>query len=311
LGLPKTESITPDTIRRLYAETAKPYQALESLTNASGQPARINLARDSQYLQSVRQAQQRATSGVTGAVAPQVRELFASYLKPKQGATVADTMKDIQQLRFDAGKNFKSDDPSAVALGHAQRRVALALEASIERQVGARNPQVVSEWQAARQQRAKVHAVEDAMVGTEIDGRLLARARDHGELLTGRLAEIADVAEAMPHMMQANSRLGQTAGLGLLDASMTAASAGGAGLLTGNLPLALAAGVAWPAARYAGRQIGLGTAPGAAVRATTATAGAAGTAGAAQTATQMSQLQPGESFGDFVRRRQAEMKVRQ
>jgi hypothetical protein len=306
LGVPAGENITPDTIKRLYAETSKPYEALQNLKNSNGVPYRINLARDSQYLQSLRQSMGKATSGVTGAIDPASRALYERYLRPKQGTTVSDTMADIQRLRDDAGRNFKSDNAGTVNLGRAQRQVALALEGALERQVGARNSQAVQAWQSARQRRAKVHAVEDAMVGTEIDGRLLARAREHGEMLTGRLAQIADVAEAMPQMMQANARLGTTQSLGLLDAAMTPAT-GLAGYQAGGIPGSIAAALAWPTARWAGRQIALNSAPATAMRGITATGGATALAGGSQAP----RPAEGESFGDFIRRRQREMGTRQ
>lgn len=246
-GLPSGEYLTKDVIAsRIKAPANAAYAALGDLKNAQGQPFTLNLARDGQYLGAVRKIRQSATEGVTGAISGSVDAITKRFARPKQGVSVSDVMTDVRQLRSDARGNFLSDDPKIVAEAKAQLGLANALEDAIDRQVSPRNPQAVAKWRDARRTLAKLHTVEDAMVGTgEIDGRLIARARERGAPLTGNLALIADAADVSPRTMQVGANLGNIAHQGSLDAL---AGVGTAGL--------------WNVGKYASKQVALGAGQG-------------------------------------------------
>jgi hypothetical protein len=266
LGLPPGEYLTPATIKTARTAANSAYQSLRNLTNSAGKPFGINLARDAVYLTDLRGLTAKARSGVTGHIPAGLKTLIDRYSKPQTSANVGALMDDIAALREEARVNFKSANPD-LSLARTQRGIADALEGTLERQVASRYPQLVGAWRAARTQLAKLHAVEDAMVGAEIDGRLLAKAREHGALLTGNMAKIADVAEVAPQMMQAGANLGSRAGPGLLDTSIAAGSGAVAGAALGG-PAgaglgAIAAPLAWQTARYGARKYAM--APGSGV----------------------------------------------
>jgi len=263
LGLPPTESITPATIARLRAPANAAYKAVEDLKNAAGQPMRVNVARDGQYLGAIRKLGQDAVSGVSQTSIPAIARLVRRYQQPANAVEVRAVLKDVQDLRFDASKHFKSDDPALVRQARTERGIADALEDVLDRQVATRHPQVIDEWRAARTQLAKLHTIEDALVGTEIDARLLAKAEDSGAKLSGNTQRLADAARNFPNVMQTGANLGSKSGLGLLDATTISAGATVGGLM-GGVPGAMIGAVAWPTARYTGKRMALS--PGAGVR---------------------------------------------
>lgn len=300
-------TITPEVLDNIVAETNSAYSALQSLKNSDGQPYRINLARDGAYKQDLRRLISESTSEVTGEIAARARSALQSYMKPKQGVTIEGTMADVRALRARANREFLSETPDGEVVGTALRGIANAMEGAIERQVGARAQfkPLVDNWRSARQRRAKAETVREAMKDAQIDAAALARARRRGDYLSGNLATIADIAEAMPHMMQSQARLGLTQGLGVPDVAASGLAAGGAGLAAGG-PAGIAAAAAWPIGRLGARRYALSD-PRVTQRATMppTTVGAAGVS----QSTQFAGMQPGESYGDYVRRREAEIRA--
>jgi hypothetical protein len=193
-----------------------------------------------------------------------VEKLIRQYESARSGVTIDDVMADIERLRFDARKHFLSDDPALARQAKIERGVSDAMETALDRQVSGLNPKIVDDWRAARVQLAKLHTVEDALVGTEVDPRLIARQREQGAKLSGVLAQIADVAEAMPQVMQANANLGSRSNFSLLDMTTSAAGAGTGALVGGSPEAAVMGALAWPLARYGAKRLAMS--PGAGVR---------------------------------------------
>lgn len=254
LGLNPGETITPATIAKMRTTANKPYQALQNLQDTSRQPFRINLARDSDYLGSLRKVVADATKGVSGRVDPDISKLVNEWRPASSGVEVRGAMQDVANLREEVTKLYKSDEASSIPLARAKRAIANAIEDALDRQLTPRFPDLVSNWRTARTQLAKVHTVEDAMNGTEIDARLLAKAEDSGAKLSPRMAQIAQAARDFPTVLQAGAGLGNKASLGLLDTAMIGAGGGIGGLLSHSPELAALGAAAWPMARMAGKK---------------------------------------------------------
>lgn len=254
LGLNAGETITPATVAKLRTVANQPYQALQNLESTTGQPLRINLARDSDYLASLRKVVADATKGVSGQVDPQITKLVREWRPATSGVEVRGAMQDVANLREEVSKLYKSDNASDIPLARAKRTIANAIEDSLDRQLTPRFPGIVADWRAARMQLAKLHTVEDAMNGTEVDARLLAKAEDSGAKLSPNMAKIAQAARDFPTVMQAGAGLGNKASLGLLDTAMIGTGGALGALLSHNPELAALGAAAWPAARLAGKK---------------------------------------------------------
>lgn len=258
IGLPSNESISQATIDRLNTVADKAYTDLKGLRNAAGTSTfKISLGDNPQYLQAVQGIGQKATSKVTGQMDPAARTLLAKYQAPVRGAAIGGVIDDIAELRFDARKHFKSDDPAIVKQAKVERQLADALEDSVDQQVSPAAPDLVKNWRDARMQRAKLHTVEDSMVGTDIDPRLLAKAEDSGAKLSGNMRMIAEAARNFPTVMQAGASLGSKSSLGLFDAGASGVGAG-IGAALGGVPGALLGAVVEPATRLTAKRLALG-----------------------------------------------------
>lgn len=118
-----------------------------------------------------------------------------------------DALKTISALRRRAAKQLRSDDVLQNDMGAANRAIADALEAELGRQLEAQgNTQLLSQFQEARTALAKIHDVESATKGGQVDAQALARLARKGVPLTGRLKTIADVAEAAPNVVRHSTR---------------------------------------------------------------------------------------------------------
>jgi hypothetical protein len=219
IGLKKGESVTPAAIERLRNEANAKYERLRD--------ADVDLDPDVDFFHGLHQISMGTRSGMKGgAPDPRVVRLVQQYNKTKGKVSINDAMEEVRRLRFDARKNMGSDKPGTYRLGESQRQIADTIEDLIDRQVSGVAPDVVKDWRAARQQLAKLHLVDDAMKGTELDPGVFAKALARGDPLTGGLKDVAEVASNFPHVMQHGSRLGAKAGMGLLDIGMSIPTAG-------------------------------------------------------------------------------------
>jgi hypothetical protein len=170
-----------------------------------------------------------------------------------QSFDAADAVAKVRQLRADSSKNIKApNDPEQNALGYSQRQVAEALENQLDRHVQNLSqtpgsgipPNLVDQLRGARVQLAKIHSVEDAMDGTNISPKALAKQQDRGVPLSGNLKTIANAASNFDRSFQDISKIRDSGPFGVLDLGYGAA----AGLAH---PGALAAVFARPLARAA------------------------------------------------------------
>lgn len=146
-----------------------------------------------------------------------VQKIKETYSKV-QSFSAKDAVAKIRQLRKDSRGNLKHDDPEKNALGYAQKQVADALEAELGRHAEALGmPELVSRYQAARVQLAKIHSVEDALEGTNVSARLLSRQQKAGVPLSGELKLIADTYDSFGKVLQDPSKIADNGPLSVVD----------------------------------------------------------------------------------------------
>jgi hypothetical protein len=168
---------------------------------------------------------------------PEVGELVKDY----HGFTDMDSSQavdDIRTLRESSRLNLATRDPPRNALGYTQRQIADALERRVDRAaekvgiIGLR-----ARVQDARTRLAKIHAVEDAMVGDHVSAMEIRRMRNAGTRLTDSLNTIADMATYFPDAVQLVSIKGEEGAWSRVDFLL-----GGTGAVTGHGEAALIAG---------------------------------------------------------------------
>lgn len=170
-------------------------------------------------------------------------------LKGRPEFDAQSTIEAIKQFRSNSSANRISTDPAKKALGKAQGKIAGALEDLIERNLTqAGNPELLSNYQAARQTLAKVYDVEKALnpASGSIDASKLAAQLKKGRPLTGELKTIAEFALQFPKAAQSVERMGSLPQVSPLDF----AGAGAVSAATMN-PLYMAGIAARPIARQA------------------------------------------------------------
>lgn len=134
---------------------------------------------------------------------PEIDQLRAR-LMTMDSLSGADAVMAIRQWRKRAGSLFKSlGEPAKEEMAFAYREAADALEDALGR-AAAKNPTVepglIDAFRAARTELAKINDVRDALVGEDIDPRVLVKLAEKGKL-TGHLKLIADVATDFPDLM--------------------------------------------------------------------------------------------------------------
>lgn len=147
------------------------------------------------------------------AFADTFRKAAASARLPKgEGASVT---RVIGALRRRAAKRMQSEDVKTEEAGFADRELAERLEAALGRELDAAGePQLLKQYQDARQQYAKIHDVQTATRAGQVDAAVLYKLnkKAEGKRLSGRLKLIADAYESVPnvsaHSLKTASRAG-------------------------------------------------------------------------------------------------------
>jgi hypothetical protein len=219
IGLKKGEDITPAAIEDLRTKANAKYDALQKV--------KAELDPDVDYFHALHEVREGSRSAVKGGGPdPRINKLINQYQVTRGKFSVANVMEEVRRLRFDSKKNMAADAPETARLGEAQRQISTIMEDLIERQLGPTHGKAVQEWRGARQQLAKIHLVEDALKGTEIDATVFAKALNRGDPLTGNLKKLGEIASNFPQVLQTGARLGSKAGIGLMDLALSVPTLG-------------------------------------------------------------------------------------
>lgn len=185
LGLPAKTSLTPQTLDNVLSNALDKYAPIKKL------PA---MATDDQYLTDLHKIDANFGGSQIAGSNSRVNALIDRALVPS--LTGEQALKNIQELRFNSNKNYRSDDPAVVNEARAQRAVADALEGVIERQ-GNGPPSVMKDYRDARQQIARLNTIQDA-INPGTGNVNIQKIANSGAPLTGDMAAAAQFARAFP-----------------------------------------------------------------------------------------------------------------
>lgn len=252
LGVPTEGRLNAASIENALDVASKPYDAVRVLPK---------MEPSGEVLASIRDISKPATIGgkaKADAVNTLVNETVDALREGRSGVQVID---DIRQLRRDAQSVYKARDkgnnppPADVAAADAKMTIADSLERMIDEH--APNPQVLSEFQAARQRMAQIYDHERAIdYGTnKVDPQVYAKLLDERKgNMSGVGADIGKVAANFPEVsrvgekyvpswQQELTRSGVAGTLGYAAGSVVGSPVAGAvvGAATGKVASALAA----------------------------------------------------------------------
>lgn len=176
------------------------------------------------------------TKGLSLAAKKEIGNLQKQYTG--QNMTAADALAEMRQLRAMSNKMLRGPyNPDLEARAIAMKKISDAIEKNMDRQAKAsRDPYLLDQFRAARTQLAKIHSVEDAMVGPDVSAKLLARQNKGGKL-SGNLKHIAEVADEFPNVTRDASKLKNKVPVTVLEG----VAAGGGALALGPQAAALLA----------------------------------------------------------------------
>jgi hypothetical protein len=239
LGL-KPEVFTPEAVAAVKQEAGQGFEAARSIPT---------ITTDDQYvndLSSVLKETHGSNASFPGSANPDVERIVDTYLQPEfTGDAAVSAIKLLRGKASDAYRQGHSE------LGIAYRGVSSAIENQLDRgaqQSGGPYADLVQAMRQARQTYAKASTIEDAMdAAGNVSGTKLAAAWRRNEPLSGGTLLSAEHAVNFPKAnLAANS-----SNIHHLDTFGTLLSAGIGEHALG--PAGIAAGAAWPAARYGAR----------------------------------------------------------
>jgi len=239
LGLPKGTSITPKVI----IDLKKPHNAVYKEVGELG-----NVVTDDTFKNEMTGIGRAPGTSFQKVRNPDIERLREQYTETEFNAK--DAVLQIRILRRNGSKNLKSPDPAKNEVGYAERQVADAIEAQLERHATAvGNPDLVTRFRQARRELAKINNVSDAMIAAtgDVSASKLAKAKGKGAPLTGNLATIADTHDAFPSEMRDVSKLRNKVPITVLEG--VAGLAGGVGAKFAASPALGAASLAAVTAR--------------------------------------------------------------
>ena len=144
---------------------------------------------------------------------------LATAMAKKGDFSASAGIDAVKTLRNAATKNLQADDPQANDLGMVQRNLATAIDDLMARNMSAAgSPDVVQNYQAARQLIAKSYDVQAATNPStgDVSPTKLAQIAARRPL-SGNLQTIADMGNAFPKAVQSPSKFGGTEPLSVLD----------------------------------------------------------------------------------------------
>ncbi len=136
---------------------------------------------------------------------PQTRVKIRKQVKAYENGEISgpDAIKTISALRRRAAKQMQSEDVTQNDMGATNRAIADALENEIARRLeGGGDAKLVGQFRDARTALAKIHDVDTATIGGQVDAATLARLQDRGVKLSGKLKLIADTAARYPNVLK-------------------------------------------------------------------------------------------------------------
>lgn len=246
LGLNPDAPLTTNALRQVIKEAGKGYEAVRNVGPITVGP---------KYLQTLSdvadQASGPAASFPGSKVSPLVGEVD-SLLQPSFDASHA--VDKIAELRDASSVAFNQGD-SRLSAGY--KTLARALEDQIDEGISKNpdvDPKTVANFRASRVLAAKAHSVLDALNPATGDVSIQALAKS-SDPLSGGLKTLGDFGSAVPKATQDVSKIGSH-GVSHLDTLGTMFTGAFGEHVAG--PWGMAAGAAYPAARWGAKAYALG-----------------------------------------------------
>lgn len=245
LELPADSPISTGVLAKVRSDAGQAYDAVKGFGPVRTTPdfVRAIIGLRNGYIQS--------TGGLPSLRVPAVEKLINEVSRP--GFSSESAVELIKRLRADADTGFNRGGPQEVQTARVQKGVANALENLVgENLKAAGKPDLLDQFQSARQRIAQTYTVQDALNQStgNVDARKLFSALSSGTPITGPMRTAAQAAGFAPKSMQEYTQT--PPGISVLDATI-AGGAGLAGASGGHSSLAL--GAAWPFLRMGARAL--------------------------------------------------------
>lgn len=237
LGMKVGAPITRGALSAVRAKAGKAYEAIKSVGTIQSDDAFVSAVK---AITNVDEDLAAAYPGIGAQVSGQVSELAKAISKPEHSASQIVGLSKF--LRSEARKNytaaFRSGNPEQLALAKAQTAAVDAVEELVDRHLERTgNTALGQAWKAARVTIAKAHTAEAAMKRGHINAVRLAQQMGKGKPMSGGFGIAARFAEQFEDVAVVPK-----SGAGVSKLAATIGTAGtGAGLATGNIPLAATA----------------------------------------------------------------------
>jgi hypothetical protein len=207
IGLTDKQSMTPGNLDRLKQKAFGVYDRVRK----SGRIASDDIFKTE--LEGVKERTAQAQVDYPEDTNELIDKEIAKFNRPS--ADAGSMLEKIKSLRERASQNMKGD-ADKFELGLAQKKIATAMENLIERQV--KDPALIKDFRAARQQLAKIYNVEDALGPSgNLSAAVLARQLKRGVPLSGGLKTLAESYTEFPRVMRSVDALGGHAPFSALD----------------------------------------------------------------------------------------------
>lgn len=233
LGIAPNRQLNQNVLNEVRAQANSAYDAIAKTgTRKTSDSYRADIAK----------IDDRTGSGSFAGDTPETVTKTLDFYSQVKMFDAKDAVQKIRQLRADASKNIKANEPERNALGYAQRKIADALDEEMTRHVTEQGRSRLADmYKAARVKLAKLNSVEDAIEGTHVSARQLSKQKAAGVPLSGELKLIADAYDSFDTVLQDANKIRDHA-IGGLDLAI------GLGSSFAD-PIYAAAALARPAAR--------------------------------------------------------------
>lgn len=217
IGLPDNAPITAETLAPLKAKANSVYSEVSRLGKFQTSP---------EYQAAIQKLGGDGNGSFPLDTDPRIQRLREAYAVGEFDA--ADAVQKTRKLRSDAVANIKAPNaPEQNALGYAQRAISDALESELQRraaEVG--KGDLVTRFQAARQQLAKIHSVEAALSPRgNVSAGALAKQLKRGTPLSGGLKTAAETAQSFQKSVQDVEKIRHNGPFSVVDYAIGAGAA--------------------------------------------------------------------------------------
>lgn len=198
LGLPENTQLTPEAFDKARAAHTAPYDAIRKI--GVMQPSDDVLGQLNSLKLDPRSTSSPEKAAKVNAAVDRVMN------QAVEGLSGDNVVSQIRDFRKDANQTFKNPNATGIEIDVAEANLGIdnALENLIENNI--RNPKALDDFRKARTAIAKTYDWERATGVTtkQVDPLQIVKLAEKGKLLTGVLADVANVAGNFPEIANLN-----------------------------------------------------------------------------------------------------------